>query len=454
MGKIPRNETLNRKAVNLVVLPHFPSLKFCKSFTSLLNYSYRQIVSWRSLKPGQQATNGQIRLFGARVASQPFRDHPVERCKRTTLEETMTSPLQADRCDAEISQRVVRCWSRWLVCALLFFPSLVGAAERTKEGEKASPPAATTAKFDSLSEQTANPLPGSEELLRNLQQRSIELSKTLIAATISIQVGSSQGSGVIVSEDGYVLTAAHVVATSFQRPKVILTDGRETQCRVLGVDRELDIAVLKITEEGPWPSVSLAEPEEFERVKAGAWCLATGHPGGYEKTRPPVLRLGRIVRIEKNVLQSDGPLLGGDSGGPLFDFEGHVIGIHSRIGPRFDWNFHVPVATIRDNWDQLVKADRLEAQTKDFGAILGVRGTDDVQGCRVTELIVGFPASQAGVRLDDLVLQVDEKKVGTFRELRELIKGKKPGQEIELSLLREGEPLKLKVVLGDRNDLK
>ena len=89
-------------------------------------------------------------------------------------------------------------------------------------------------------------------------------------------------------------------------------------------------------------------------LNSSAWCIAIGHPGGYKLGRTPVVRVGRILDVGKAMIQTDCTLVGGDSGGPLFDMFGRVIGINSRIGPNINYNIHVPVDTYHDTWDKLV----------------------------------------------------------------------------------------------------
>src|SRR5438876_11640505 len=96
-----------------------------------------------------------------------------------------------------------------------------------------------------------------------------------------------------------------------------------------------------------------------DELTKGEWCLATGHPRGYKPGRTPPVRLGRDLTFGNTIIKTDCTLVGGDSGGPLFDMQGRVIGIHSRIGQTLAQNMHVPVDTYRETWDRLVKGDRV-----------------------------------------------------------------------------------------------
>ena len=114
----------------------------------------------------------------------------------------------------------------------------------------------------------------------------------------------------------------------------------------------------------PWPYVKIGESTT---LKAGHWCLALGHPGGYQLDRLPVLRLGRILAARANLLVSDCTLVGGDSGGPLIDLDGKVIGIHSRIGGSLTANVHVPIEQFRQGWKRMAKAEVWGAFRKKTG---------------------------------------------------------------------------------------
>jgi serine protease Do len=118
-------------------------------------------------------------------------------------------------------------------------------------------------------------------------------------------------------------------------------DGRKAHGKTVEVDNENDLGLMRITDAGPWPQVPLGD---LAGTRAGDWVLALGHPGGFDLRRSLVVRLGRIIRFDGEVVQSDCTISGGDSGGPLFDMHGRVIAIHSAISRSVAENFHVPVS--------------------------------------------------------------------------------------------------------------
>ena len=117
-----------------------------------------------------------------------------------------------------------------------------------------------------------------------------------------------------------------------------------------------DAGLMKITDKGEWPFVERGRSTD---VKLGSWCVTMGHPLGIKPGRPPVVRIGRVLRMEATVLQSDCPTVFGDSGGPVFDLDGRVIGINSRIGGPIDQNIHVPVDVFAQHWDEMLKGEAI-----------------------------------------------------------------------------------------------
>ena len=191
------------------------------------------------------------------------------------------------------------------------------------------------------------------------------------AATVGVESDGS-GSGVIISEDGYVLTAAHVSGKPGAELFIVLPDGTRVKARSLGNKAFADAGLIKILEGGAYPTAEMAEPGGS---MPGDWCFSLGHPGGFDEDRGVVLRVGRIIRRRTDTIQSDCKLLGGDSGGPLFDLQGRVIGIHSRIGASEDENFHVTVRAFHRDWEKMVAGEYMQEKEPSVirkGGFLGI----------------------------------------------------------------------------------
>ncbi len=194
--------------------------------------------------------------------------------------------------------------------------------------------------------------PESREDLLEIQEAAITVAKKARECTVALQLGNAMGSGVVISEDGYILTAAHVVSEPGKEMLVKFPNGRLTRAMSLGLHTSADGALAKIMEDFEWPYAPLADKDEA--AEPGDWCLAVGHPGGFDINRAPPVRLGRVIDVRSTVIRTDCPIMGGDSGGPLFDLEGRVIGIHSRIASDVTENLHVPSGAYHEAWDRMM----------------------------------------------------------------------------------------------------
>jgi len=293
----------------------------------------------------------------------------------------------------------------------------------------------------------AGEAPASLAELRTMEQHQRQLCAKVVDCTVGIVIGSSHGSGVIISADGYVLTAAHVAGAPNRRANVILPNGKSVSGRSLGMYRTLDAGLMKIDGGGPWPYAELAKADE---VKAGQWCLATGHPGGFEDGRSPVVRIGRVLLKDKFAITTDCTLIGGDSGGPLFDMEGRVIGINSRIGRFLTTNMHVPVAAYVESWERLV-ASEAWGNLPGRGPYLGVQGEPNAKDAKISHVFPGGPAEKAGIRVGDVIVRFNSKSVSDFASLQTCVSDSQSGERATIELLRGGERVQLKLEIGERD---
>ncbi len=240
------------------------------------------------------------------------------------------------------------------------------------------------------------------------------------AATVGIDIGGAAGSGVVVTADGLVLTAGHVVTEPNLPVTFLFADGRRVRGVTLGLNRVLDSGMMRITDPGPWPFVPLAKAGELAN---GEWVITLGQPNGFDSDRALPVRLGRVLSYDDEVINTDCTLVGGDSGGPLLNLRGELVGIHSRIGRGITSNYHVPVAAYHRDWDRLLAS---HAWGRDIGIedeeysrpLLGIAGHDEAGRCVVTQVFPGLPAEQAGIRVGDVLLAIDETEVTTFRARR------------------------------------
>jgi serine protease Do len=297
-------------------------------------------------------------------------------------------------------------------------------------------------------------IPASVSELKAMQSRIQETVKKVMPATVGVMQGNSAGSGVIVSEDGYVLTAAHVIHNKSDQPvTIILPDGKRLKAKTLGANSGIDSGMIKITDPGKYPFVAMGDSS---KLKKGEWCFSLGHPGGYQAGRKPVLRVGRVLEANDSLVRTDCTLVGGDSGGPLFDLDGNVIGIHSRIGPMISFNIHVPVDTFRDTWDRLVKGDTfVMMKTRPEPpppppppSIDGAKFALVGGMLRIQDVTTGSLAEKAGLKAKDYLLKIEGKEVSNQDDIGNVLKNKKAGDTVTLDIERAGENMSLKIVLA------
>ena len=296
-------------------------------------------------------------------------------------------------------------------------------------------------------------VPKSAEDLAKVEDRVAKVVERCKPATVCVQSGGGSGSGVIISEDGYVLTAGHVAVEPGRPVTFIFPDGKKARGKSLGINVGIDAGLMKITDKGKWPHVEIGE---MTNVKPGAWVVAMGHPGGFDMERSVVARLGRVYRVRSSVLQTDCTIIGGDSGGPLFDLDGKVIGIHSRISNSLRQNFHVPISIYSDNWDKLAAGEmwnRLPTRNnlRPGGPYIGVQGEsgpEEGKGAALSRVYANSPAAEAGLRMGDIVIQLDRLLVASYGDLAEIVGNLEPGDRVPVVIMRRSERIELQIVIG------
>jgi serine protease Do len=294
----------------------------------------------------------------------------------------------------------------------------------------------------------AGGVPKTVDELRAMQEIQQRLIQQVSPSVVGVRVGPSQGTGVIVNEQGYVMTAAHVIGEPGREATFILQDGRTVKGKTLGADYDNDAGLAQITDRGDWQPADVASSGN---VKVGQWVLALGHPGGYQRGRNPVVRLGRVLRLTDDGITTDCTLVGGDSGGPLFDMQGRVIAVHSRIGNSLTTNVHVPVGYYRSGWDRLARGEAWGLQPG-IGPFIGVTGSPQPDDPRIVQVHPGSPAERAGIKPGDIVTRFDGRPLDGFDELIRAIREKKPGDKVKIEILRASRTLKLDLVIGSRGE--
>jgi serine protease Do len=211
--------------------------------------------------------------------------------------------------------------------------------------------------------------------------------------------------------------------------------------------------MMRITGGGSYPFV---EMDRLNSTRLGDWVFALGHSGGFDKERGPVARLGRLVRIANRTFQSDCILIGGDSGGPLFDLTGRLVGIHSRVGQQLQVNMHVPMTGFLEHWDRLLEGEFIgegpfASKPQKGSGYLGVATVPrSGGGLRVSKVGAGSPAWEAGIRTGDVLMSMNGAPLGSRPQLQEMLKEMAAGDEVVLELERGGTRETLTLELGER----
>ena len=271
-----------------------------------------------------------------------------------------------------------------------------------------------------------------------------------------------EGSGFVVSADGYILTNAHVVADA-NEVTVRMTDRREYRAEVVGIDRRTDVAVLKI-EAKDLPVVRVGDAS---RLKPGEWVIAIGSPFGFENS----VTAGIVSATARSLgnpdtytpfIQTDVAVNPGNSGGPLFNLQGEVVGINSQIYSRTGGyqgvSFAIPIDVAINVKDQLVATGRVQRGRIGVGiqevnqALADSFKLSRPRGALVSEVVEGGPAAQAGVKVGDVILAVDGEAIERSSELPPLIAGIKPGKQATLTVWRDKAEKTLRVKVGELDE--
>jgi serine protease Do len=335
--------------------------------------------------------------------------------------------------------------------------------------------------------------------VKSLNDAFVEISKTVTPTVVYIQVKSGpkdnqqqpegndpfkfffgpdgqmpdpgpemgSGSGVIISKDGYIVTNNHVVRGAGDHGiKVVLTDKREFDAKVIGLDENTDLAVIKI-EANDLPVMSIGNSDNLQ---VGEWVLAIGNPLGlnYTVTAGIVSALGRNIGINgggyaiENFIQTDAAINPGNSGGALVNVQGQLVGINSAIktntGYYQGYGFAIPVNIVKNVTEELIKSGKVvrgyigvQIQTVDETMAKGL-GLDKAKGVLVQSVQKGGGGDEAGLQAGDVILSVDGREVNASNELQVIINSKRPGDVAKLTIFRDGKTIEKDVTLKLRQE--
>jgi len=272
------------------------------------------------------------------------------------------------------------------------------------------------------------------------------------------------GTGMIIREDGYILTNNHVVSGASEI-QVILSDQRQFTAKVVGTDPKTDMAVIKVSTEEKLPIVTFGDSD---RVQVGEWVVAIGHPRGLDQTVTQGIISAKHRQgitdpsTYQDYLQTDAAINPGNSGGPLLNLDGQVIGVNSIIASQsggFEGiGFAVPSNMALHIANSLIKTGKVERgwlgvtlQDVTFEKMKSLN-LSSPKGAIVVDVVKGGPASDAGVRPGDVILSVDGKVIDDSGQLRNTVAGAPIGGEVRLGIQRGSKAITIPVKVGNPKD--
>ena len=274
----------------------------------------------------------------------------------------------------------------------------------------------------------------------------------------------SGGSGFLISDDGYILTNYHVVEDATKSRVGLSGDRREYDAEIVGSDPSTDLALIKIPADKKLPMLRLGDSDV---IKVGDWVVAVGNPLNYDHTVTVgvISAKGRVLREVSrdfsldNFIQTDAAINFGNSGGPLVNLNGEVVGVNTAISSVGQGiGFAVPINVAKGIMDQLKTAGRvargylgidLGEITPDMQEAFGLASD---RGALVQTVRPGLPGEKAGVKRGDVIVAVDGKAVGSSDEVVRIVSAKTPGSTVKLTLNRAGEEVTVTATLADRGE--
>lgn len=273
------------------------------------------------------------------------------------------------------------------------------------------------------------------------------------------------GTGIIVSENGYILSNAHVTGEKYSNCYITLENGRSYTANVVWSDSNLDLSICKINVK----NLPYAILGDSENIRVGEAVYAIGNPIGYEFQRTVtagiISAINRTVRIDENdvstymenLIQTDATINPGNSGGPLINLDGNVIGITSvKITSAEGIGFAIPINIVKPIIESYLKEDKFEeanlgifAYDKNIIPYLDEK-IENVKGIYVGQVALDSPAYKSGLKIGDMLIKIDELELSKMSDLRCYIYSKKPGDEVTLKIIRDNKEQNISIVLGKK----
>lgn len=308
-------------------------------------------------------------------------------------------------------------------------------------------------------------------MLENVIDSVVGISKlkttgsSILGTSTEDQLGL--GTGIIVSENGYILSNSHVTGDKYSQCYITLEDKNTYTGEVVWADSDLDLSITKINAKG----LKYAILGDSEKIRIGEETYAIGNPIGYEFRRTVtsgiISAINRTIKIDEdkkitymsNLIQTDATINPGNSGGPLINVDGEVIGVNTvKITSAEGIGFAIPINVIKPIIEKFINSGRFEEATlgiyvydQDIAQYL-LLSSNITNGIYVSEVIINGPAYNTDLKAGDVITSIDNKELRTINNLREYLYKKEPGEEVELKILRGKISKNIKIILGKSNN--
>ncbi len=327
-------------------------------------------------------------------------------------------------------------------------PSIVGTSDIANMVEKVSP---AVVNIETVTTVNSNDVFFNNDFFREF------FGNNGIAPQQNVQTGV--GTGFLISSDGYILTNQHVIDGA---NSIIVRIGEEEKkytATVVGQDYELDLAIIKIAADKKFTTLDLGNSDN---IRVGDWVVAIGNPYGLDHTVTVgvISAKGRPISIEdrvyRNLIQTDAAINPGNSGGPLLNTKGQVVGINTAVNYQAQGiGFAISVNTAKEIINELIQTGKvvrpyigvwLEPMNEPFAARQNIENA----GVIVADVIAGGPAEKAGIRVNDVIVSLDDTPIKDYEELQDFLQTRKVGEIISVKVIRAGKALSVPVTLVEK----
>lgn len=327
-------------------------------------------------------------------------------------------------------------------------PSIVGSSDIANMVEKVSP---AVVNVETVTTVNSNDVFFNNDFFRDF------FGNNGIAPRQNIQTGV--GTGFLISSDGYILTNQHVIDAASSITVRIGGEEKKYTAVVVGQDYELDLAIIKIPADKKFTTLDLGNSDN---IRVGDWVVAIGNPYGLDHTVTVgvISAKGRPISIEdrvyRNLIQTDAAINPGNSGGPLLNTRGQVVGINTAVNYEAQGiGFAISINTAKEVINELIQTGKvvrpyigvwLEPMNDTFAARNNVENT----GVIVAEVIAGGPAEKAGIRVNDVIVSLNDTPIKDYEELQGFLQTRKVGETITVKIIRSGKALSIPVTLVEK----